>query len=149
MEKLLMSQKERVRLIVMQQVKQKELTLAQAREVLALSYRQTKRVWRRYRLDGDKGLVHRLRGRPGKRAKAAKLKKRILARYDELYPDFGPTLVAEYLAAEGMVVDHETLRPVAFGPRQTEAAPPVPAASAMARTQALLWRDGATGWFGS
>lgn len=105
-----MSQKERVRLIVMQQVKQKELTLAQAREVLALSYRQTKRVWRRYRLDGDKGLVHRSRGKPGKRAKSAKLKKRILARYEELYPDFGPTLAAEYLAAEGMVVDHETLR---------------------------------------
>ena len=105
-----MSQKERVRLIVMQQVKNDELTLAQAHEVLGLSYRQTKRVWRRYRLEGDKALVHGLRGKPGQRAIDSALKQRILARYEERYPDFGPTLAAEYLAAEGMKVDHETLR---------------------------------------
>jgi hypothetical protein len=110
MEKLLMSQRERVRLVVMQQVKQEELTVAEASEVLGLSYRQAKRVWRRYRLDGDRGLVHGLRGQPGQRAKPAMLKARILARYEERYPDFGPTLAAEYLAVEGMVVDHETLR---------------------------------------
>ncbi len=105
-----MSQKERVRLIVMQQVKNDELTLAEAREVLGLSYRQTKRVWRRYRLEGDQGLVHGLRGKPGKRALASDLKRRILARYEERYDDFGPTLAAEYLAAEGLAVNHETLR---------------------------------------
>lgn len=105
-----MSQKERVRLVVMEQVKQDELTVAEAGEVLGLSYRQTKRVWRRYRVDGDQGLVHRSRGQPGKRAKPAKLKARVLARYEERYPDFGPTLAAEYLAEEGLVVDHETLR---------------------------------------
>lgn len=105
-----MSQRERVRLVVMQQVKEQELTVAEASEVLGLSYRQTKRVWRRYRLEGDRGLVHGLRGKAGKRAKPAKLKARILARYEERYPDFGPTLAAEYLADEGMVVDHETLR---------------------------------------
>jgi len=110
MEKLLMSQPERVRMVVMQQVKEQELTVAEASEVLGLSHRQTKRVWRRYRLAGDRGLVHGLRGKPGQRAKPAKLKARILARYEERYPDFGPTLAAEYLAAEGMVVDHETLR---------------------------------------
>lgn len=105
-----MSQPERVRLVVMQQVKEQELTVAEASEVLGLSYRQTKRVWRRYRLEGDRGLVHGSRGKPGKRAKPVSLKARILARYEERYPDFGPTLAAEYLAAEGMVVDHETLR---------------------------------------
>jgi transposase len=110
MEKLLMSQKERVRLVVMEQVKQDELTLAEACEVLGLSYRQTKRVWQRYRIDGDQGLVHRLRGQSGKRAKPLALKQRILARYQERYPDFGPTLAAEYLTAEGLAVDHETLR---------------------------------------
>jgi hypothetical protein len=110
MEKLLMSQPERVRLVVMQQVKERELTVAEAGEVLGLSYRQTKRVWRRYRLEGDRGLVHGARGKPGKRAKPAKLKARMLARYEQRYPDFGPTLAAEYLADEGMVVDHETLR---------------------------------------
>ena len=60
-----MSQQERVRLIVMEQVKREDMTLAEACEVLGLSYRQTKRVWRRYRLEGDRGLVHGLRGKLG------------------------------------------------------------------------------------
>lgn len=105
-----MSQKERVRLTVFKQVEQDELKLVEASDILGLSYRQTKRVWSRYRVGGDCGLVHASRGKPGKRAKPAELKARILARYEERYPDFGPTLAAEYLAEEGMVVDHETLR---------------------------------------
>src|SRR5579859_7336214 len=110
MGKLIMSQKERVRLTVFKQVEQDELKLVEASDVLGLSYRQAKRVWSRYRVGGDSGLVHASRGKPGKRAKPAELKARILARYEERYPDFGPTLAAEYLAEEGMVVDHETLR---------------------------------------
>ena len=95
---------------VMLEVKAAKLTLVEAAEVLGLSYRQTKRVWRRYRDEGDKGLVHQLRGKPGARAKPAKTKARILARYAQRYPDFGPTLAAEYLSREGLVIDHETLR---------------------------------------
>ncbi len=34
----------------------------------------------------------------------------VLARYAQRYPDFGPTPAAEYLAGEGLAVDHETLR---------------------------------------
>ena len=71
---------------------------------------QTKRVWRRYGAAGDAGLVHRLRGRPGKRSKPAALRAKILARYQERYRDFGPPLAAEYLAKEQLVADHETLR---------------------------------------
>jgi transposase len=110
MEKLLMSQKERKRMTVMAEVKTAKLTPVEAAQVLGLGYRQAKRVWRRYRDQGDKGLVHRLRGKPGARAKPAKTKARILARYALRYPDFGPTLAAEYLRDEGLVVDHETLR---------------------------------------
>ena len=61
-------------------------------------------------MSGDAGLVHGARGKPGKHAKPAELRARILARYEERYPDFGPTLAAEYLAEEGLKVDHETLR---------------------------------------
>jgi hypothetical protein len=94
----------------MKQVQEDELKLVEASEVLGLSYRQAKRIWARYQLQGDRGLVHAARGKPGQRAKPAKLKACILARYDERYADFGPTLAAEYLADEGLVVDHETLR---------------------------------------
>ena len=105
-----MSQKERTRLGIMKQVKGQLLSLAAAGKLLRLSYRQAKRVWRRYQDKGDKGLTHRGRGRVGNRRKAAKLRKRILARYQERYPDFGPTLAAEHLSREGLTVDHETLR---------------------------------------
>jgi hypothetical protein len=105
-----MSWKERRRVGVMASVKAGELSLAEASQVLGLSHRQIKRVWRRYRAEGDGGLVHRLRGVPGLRRKPAELRTRILSRVAERYPDFGPTLAAEYLAKEGLVVDHETLR---------------------------------------
>jgi len=110
MEHLLMSLKERNRMGVLKQVKAKLLSLVAAGKLLRLSYRQTKRVWQRYRDKGDKGLVHRGRGRVGNRRKAANIRGRILARYKERYPDFGPTLAAEHLGREGLKVDHETLR---------------------------------------
>jgi len=105
-----MSRKERRRLTIMAGVKQRELRLVQAAGLLGLSYRQTKRVWRRYQEQGDGGLVHRLRGRPSPRRTAPQIRAKILTRLAERYPDFGPTLAAEYLSQEGLVVDHETLR---------------------------------------
>jgi len=106
----MMSRQERQRIGIMVGVKAEELSLVEAAEVLGLSYRQTKRVWKRYQADGDAGLVHRLRGQPGKRRKPPKLRAKILARVAERYPDFGPTLAAEYLVQDGLPVDHETLR---------------------------------------
>ncbi len=107
---LLMSQKERTRLGVMKQVKAEQLSLVAAARLMAVSYRQAKRVWRRYQDRGDGGLVHLGRGRAGNRGKDTKTRKRVLARYQERYPDFGPTLAAEHLSREGLKVDHETLR---------------------------------------
>jgi transposase len=111
MEILKMSRKERNRLAVMGQVKHSKLSLREAAEVMVLSYRQAKRVWRRYKKKGDAGLVHGLRGRPSARRKAPRLRANILARYQSRYADFGPTLAAEYLRREdGLEVDHDTLR---------------------------------------
>lgn len=65
---------------------------------------------RRYRLEGDAGLVHRSRGRPSSRRTSPELGRRVLARFEQRCPDFGPTLAAEYLPGEGLSVDHKTLR---------------------------------------
>src|SRR5258707_15289769 len=110
MDILTMSRKERERLTIMAGVKQQELTLVQAGELMAVGYRQSKRIWRRYQDEGDAGLVHRLRGQPSARRKPPELRARALARYaEERYADFGPTLMAEELWKEKLVVDHETL----------------------------------------
>src|SRR5882672_2026141 len=111
METLTMSRKERERLTIMVGVKEQELTLVQAGELMAVGYRQSKRIWRRYQDAGDAGLVHRLRGQPSARRKPPELRALALARYaEERYADFGPTLMAEELLKEKLVVDHETLR---------------------------------------
>ena len=97
-------------MVVLGEVKQGRMSLAEAGSLMRLSYRQAKRVWQRFKKAGDAGLVHRSRGRAGRRCKEAKLRQQVLARYAERYPDFGPTLAAEKLVEEGLGVDHETLR---------------------------------------
>jgi transposase len=107
---LTMSSRERERLKLFERVKRGELSLKEAAALCSLSYRQTRRLYKRYYADGDRGLLHRGRGRPSNRAHPAQFKATVLARYQEKYPDFGPTLAAEKLVLEGHVVDHETLR---------------------------------------
>lgn len=107
---LSMSMKERWRLREFSRVEKGELKLVDAARILELSYRQCLRVWARYKTAGAAGLVHRGRGKPSNRGAPTKLRRRVLARYEKRYWDFGPTLAAEKLAAEGLVVDHETLR---------------------------------------
>lgn len=107
---LRMSMRERRRLELLSRVRDGQLKLVKAAELAALSYRQMKRVWRRYKDCGDEGLIHRGRGRRSNRSKEPSMRVKILERYQSRYPDFGPTLACEYLAKEGLVVHHETLR---------------------------------------
>ena len=97
MEMISMSRRERHRLEVFSRVRRGEITLMKASELLALSYRQAKRCFGRYRQEGDKGLVHRLRGQPSNRQADARQKRRILSVYEKKYADYGPTLAAECL----------------------------------------------------
>src|SRR5437899_12738362 len=112
-----MSTKELRRVEVFSQVRSRALRLVDAAEMLSLSYRQTKRLWRRYRLEGAIGLQHRSAGRESHRAKPRGFREQVLALLREKYsggpeePRFGPTLAAEHLAEEdGLHIDAETLR---------------------------------------
>ena len=111
MEEIRMSQKERRRLELLSRVRDGGLTLVAVAELLPLSYRQCKRLWRRYQDDGDAGLVHRLRGRPSAHRIADANRQAILELYTAHYAGFGPTLAAEKLAQrDGQHLNHETLR---------------------------------------
>src|ERR1700731_2186636 len=111
-----MSRRELERVEVMGRVAKRDLKLSDAAALLELSYRQTKRVWRRYREAGGEGLKHGNAGRPSNRGKPGKVRRRVLHVLQEKYSGseaerFGPTLAAEHLAEEdGLVIDHETLR---------------------------------------
>ena len=111
-----MSSRELERVEVMGRVASGALKLKHAAEMLELSYRQTKRLWRRYGKKGGEGLKHSHAGRPSNRGKPKKLRRRVLQLIQRKYSGgeeerFGPTLAAEHLAEEdGLVIDHETLR---------------------------------------
>lgn len=105
-----MSAKERHRKSVLDRVLRGTLTLSAASGLLGLGYRQCKRVYSRYRQEGDAGLVHRGRGRPSGRSKPEGVREAVLALYRTRYVGLGPTLAAEKLVEDGYAVDHETLR---------------------------------------
>jgi transposase len=111
-----MSRRELERAEVMGRVASGDLGLQHAAQMLGLSYRQTKRVWRRYREHGGEGLKHGNAGRESNRGKGKKLQRRVLSLIQRKYSGteaerFGPTLAAEHLAEEdGIGIDHETLR---------------------------------------
>src|SRR6202042_2207559 len=111
-----MSSHELERVGVMGRVDSGALQLKDAAAMLELSYRQVKRLWRRYRQVGGKGLQHGNAGRPSNRSKPQKLRRRVLNLIKKKYSGseqerFGPTLAAEHLAEEdGIATDHETLR---------------------------------------
>jgi len=76
-----------------------------------ISYRQARRIHRRYLKGGDGGLIHRSRGRPTNRGKFREVKEAVLRLYQERYWGFGPTIAAEKLhERDDYHVGHETLR---------------------------------------
>ena len=106
-----LSGKERDRLVVLRQVKNGKLAQGKAAAQLGLSSRWIKKLMKRLRTEGDRGLAHRLRGRRSNRGHAADVRKRALKLIEERYADYGPTLAAEVLASDhSMKVNRETLR---------------------------------------
>ncbi|KKL28264.1 hypothetical protein LCGC14_2376880 [marine sediment metagenome] len=107
---LMMSAKERRRKVEFEGVIESRLTIKQAALRLELSYRHCRRAYKRFREEGDMGLVHRRRGRRSNRAKPQAFKEAVLLRYQERYGGFGPVLAMEKLAEEGYELGRETLR---------------------------------------
>jgi transposase len=111
-----MSQRELRRVEVLARVKSKELKVADAASLVGVSYRQAKRLWKRYQEEGAQGLKHRSAGRASARGKPARFRRRVMKLVREKYGEgegerFGPTLAAEHLASEdGLRIDAETLR---------------------------------------
>jgi len=100
MDELRMSSKERIRLEALSRVKRNTCSVVEAAELMGLSVRQARRVWKRFKSESDAGLVHRLRGRTSNRRLPEERRERIVKLHQERYGDFGPTLACEKLAGE-------------------------------------------------
>ncbi len=111
-----MSKRELGRVEVLARVRSRELRVVDAARLMQVSYRQAKRLWKRYGEEGAAGLKHRSAGRRSNRAYGEKFRRKVLGRVGEKYGGpvgerFGPTLAAEHLATEdGLELDAETLR---------------------------------------
>ena len=110
-----MSAKELRRGEVLSRVKRGELKLTEAAELLDVSYRQAKRLKKRYGEGGSKAMVHGNVGRASNRADDKRREQVLdLVRKNysgEPHERFGPTLASEHLAADhGLEVPRETLR---------------------------------------
>ena len=99
-DKLIMSKKERQRKSIFDQVLGGDLNQKEASIRLGLSYRQTKRSYRKYVREGDVGLLHKNRGRKPSHSYSEETRALILKHYEERYDGFGPTLASEYLWEE-------------------------------------------------
>jgi len=111
MDKLIMSKKEREQLKVFEKLATGEITQVVAAQMLNMSERGIRKKLRRYRKQGDAGLVHQSRGRPS--PKRWNVNDRALA-IELLRSDwngFGPTYTAEKLKElKGIKVSDETVR---------------------------------------
>jgi len=111
-----MSSKEMRRAGILARVKSGELKLGNAAVMMGISYRQSKRMAKRYREEGAKGLKHGSAGRESNRRKPKKFRERVLRLVGKKYSGeegerFGPTLAAEHLAGDYDVeVNAQTLR---------------------------------------
>ncbi len=106
-----MSMKELKRLKVIQEAIEGQITQKAASAMIGLSERQARRLIRAVRQEGERGVVHRSRGRPSNRRIPGKIKNKALQQYRKKYRDFGPTLATEKLMElDGIKVSAETLR---------------------------------------
>jgi hypothetical protein len=106
-----MSQKELRKVHIIKGVIEKQYTQKEAGKILALSDRQIRRLQKKVEKNGEKGLMHGLRGKQSNRAYDEAFKKDVIELYDEKYPDFGPTFASEKLVKlDHIQISDETLR---------------------------------------
>jgi hypothetical protein len=110
-DRIWMSQRERDVLKCLSAVIRGELTQVQAGLLIKRSQRQVQRMIRRLESDGDRSVIHRLRGRPSNNRADPDRRKRVLRLYQKKYAGFGPTLASEKLAQDDQLpMSPETLR---------------------------------------
>jgi len=106
-----MSNKELTRLEVMQRLKDKSLKQKEAAQILKLSVRQIKRLFRAYKGEGTKGLISRRRGKVSNNRLDAQVMQQAMDLLYERYQDFGPTLAHEKLVeVHGLKLSDESVR---------------------------------------
>jgi len=109
-----MTQRDRDRLVVLKKVVKKLIKQSQAAKELSLSARQVRRLLRGLKEEGDKVVIHGLRGQLSNRKISPAQREKIIGILgQEIYRGFGPTLASEYLAKRHRLeIGREALRQI-------------------------------------
>lgn len=108
-----MSLREIDRFRIVQGIIQMDLTQVKAAEVLGITDRHIRRLVRRVREEGARGIMHRSRGRASPHRMLKELEERIAGVVEEKYTGFGPTLASEKLfERDGIRISKEKLRQI-------------------------------------
>lgn len=108
---ILMSQRDLKKLRVISKVMEDRIRQVEAANMLELSTRQIRRIERRIQKEGEKGILHRSRGKRSNRAYPEGLKEEVTRIYRDKYWDFGPLLASEKLFdIDKIKISDETLR---------------------------------------
>jgi transposase len=97
-ERIEVTARELDRLKVVREVLTGKLKQREAAIQLEVSTRQVRKLCKRVRREGNKGIIHGLRGKPSNRGLEEGLLDRAISIVREQYGDFGPTLANEKLA---------------------------------------------------
>ena len=110
---LTMSKKELTRLEIIQKLEEKRLKQKEAGDMLGISARQVRRLLRKYKQEGEAGLISKRRGRPSNNQLDPQIKKKAIDLLHSQYPDFGPTLACEKLEERnGLKLSAESVRQI-------------------------------------
>ena len=116
MEQLTMSNREIDKLKVIQNTIDGVLTWAQAAEILSLSERQVGRLCASVREEGNRGVIHGLKGQPSNNKLAEATTNKALSLVRQHFSDFGPTLANEHLLDDyKILISTNTLRKIMIG----------------------------------
>ncbi len=108
---VMVRQGELKRLHVIRKVLEGVIKQVEAAEILLLSGRQIRRIVKRIRREGDRGIVHQSRGRPSNQRTPDQVKSKVIRLYRGQYKGFGPTLAcAKLLERDRIETSDETLR---------------------------------------
>lgn len=108
---IMMNQKERKRIHIIRNVIDKRMEQKEAAEMLLLSCRQIRRIVKRIKEEGDKGIIHKSRGKGSNRRISQEVREKVIKLYRVKYADFGPTLASEKLfEIDRIEINDETLR---------------------------------------
>jgi Winged helix-turn helix len=112
-----MTQRDRDRLVVLKKAQKKLITQKQAAAEMELTERQVRRLLKRLKGEGDKAVIHALKGRGSNRALSQEVRQKVMSIL--MLPEwkgFGPTLASYHLAKDHDVrIGREALRKMMIG----------------------------------